>query len=224
MNDQETKMISNRNMKLIVIFSLLAVFITLIPIGYALFSDRDKEINDTSIGKINVILKEDWPERGETYTNIEQPSLEPELYDEFGIKKYTKQVWGKSTENLPAYVRIKCIPVVEYNTDKTNGQGDWVTAPVSQDSIVVNVTPSSDANGVTWVYQDGYWYYKKILPEKDAETSKVDINWSIDELPSELEGYKIRADVRVILEYAQTTHDLWKDIFQIENLPDSVEK
>lgn len=218
------KIASKKNVKLMIIFALLAVLVVLIPVGYALFSDKDKEKNDTKIGKINVSLEEDWPMRGETYTDPTNPSSEPEEYDEFGIKKYTKKIWGKSTEDLPAYVRIKCIPIVEYNTDKQNGQGDWVIAPVPQESITVNISPSNDENGATWVYSDGYWYYKKILPEKNAETSKVDINWQIEELPSELQGYKVRADVRVILEYAQTTHDLWKDIFQVQDLPEGVEK
>ena len=52
----------------------------------------------------------------------------------------------------------------------------------------------------------------------------MSISWQIDELPSELEGYKVRADVRVILEYAQTTNDKWKEIFQIDDLPDGVQK
>ncbi|MCR5145931.1 MAG: hypothetical protein K6B70_01070 [Clostridia bacterium] len=223
MSEQKTKIASKKNVKLIIIFALLAALVILIPIGYALFSDKDKDKNDTTIGKINVSLEEDWPPRGETYTDPTNPG-ESEEYDEFGIKKYTKKVWGKTTEDLPAYVRIKCIPIVEYNTDKTNGQGDWVIAPVPQESIVVNITPANDDNGATWVYSNGYWYYKKILKQKNDETTKMDINWQIDELPSELQGYHVRADVRVILEYAQTTHDMWKDIFQIESLPEGVEQ
>ena len=90
MSDQKAKVVSNRNIKLIVIFMLLTILIILIPIGYALFSDKDKENNETKIGKINVVLCEDWPERGETYRDITNPTLEPKQYDEFGIKKYTK--------------------------------------------------------------------------------------------------------------------------------------
>ena len=52
----------------------------------------------------------------------------------------------------------------------------------------------------------------------------MSISWQINELPSEVQGYKVRADVKVILEYAQTTHDMWKEIFQINDLPDGVQK
>ena len=34
----------------------------------------------------------------------------------------------------------------------------------------------------------------------------------------------IRADVRVILEYAQASNNMWKSIFQIEELPQQVER
>ena len=46
-----------------------------------------------------------------------------------------------------------------------------------------------------------------------------------NEMPSEIARYEnIRTDVRVILEYSQTTNEAWKDIFQIENLPEGVER
>ena len=34
----------------------------------------------------------------------------------------------------------------------------------------------------------------------------------------------IRTDVRVLLEYSQVSNEVWKDIFQIEELPEGVER
>ena len=212
MSEQNVKTTSKKNIKIIAIIALLVALVVLIPIGYALFSDRDKEITGLEIGRIDVELKEDWPEPGET------DPTSGEQYDEFGLTKSSKKIWGHSVGNLPAYVRIRCIPIVEYNTDKENGQGDWVTAPVPQENIVVTVDSKDTNNVEKWVKSGDYWYYKDILPAGE-DTSKMSISWQIDELPSELEGYKVRADVRVILEYAQTTNDMWKEIFQIDELP-----
>lgn len=213
------KVVSNKNIKLIVFVILLIALIVLIPIGYALFSDKDKANNGTEIGRIDVQLKEDWPEYGET------DPITNEQYDEFGLDRFTKKVWGHSVGNLPAYVRVRCIPIIEYNTDKVNGEGDWVTAPVPQSAIAITIDTKNEQQVEKWVQSGEYWYYKDILqPGDDANTSKMSISWQLNELPSELEGYKVRTDVRVILEYAQTTHDMWKDIFKIDALPEGVQQ
>ena len=211
------KVSSNRNIKLIVLVSLLIVLIVLIPIGYGLFSDKDKDIGGTEIGKIDVQLKEDWPEYGET------DPVTHEQYDEFGLDRTTKEVKGHSVGNLPAYVRVRCIPIIEFNTDKENAEGDWVTAPVPQSAISITVDAKNDQQVEKWVQSGDYWYYKDIL-QPGADTSEMTISWQLNGLPSELEGYTVRADVRVLLEYAQTTHDLWKDIFQINALPEGVQQ
>lgn len=223
MNEKKTK-ISNKSLKLAIIATLLVALVILIPIGYALFSDRDKDQTATKIGKIEVILKEDWPERGETYGDNDNP------YDEFGIEKNTKKIWGRSTGDLPAYVRVRCIPVVEYYveatpaTDETPAtEAKWVTAPVPQESVEVTINPVDNEGTTNWVKDGEYWYYKNILPAGE-DTKTMSINWQIAELPAGLSGKRIRADVKVILEYAQTTHDMWKDLFQINDLPQGVER
>lgn len=224
------KVFSSRNIKLIVLVALLIVLIVLIPIGYGLFSDKDKANNGTEIGRIEVQLKEDWPEYGET------DPLNNEQYDEFGLDRSTKKVWGHLVGNLPAYVRVRCIPIIEYNTDKVNAEGDWVTAPVPQSAIAITIDAKNEQQVEKWVQSGDYWYYKDILvPENETpgtsetnppknDTSKMTISWQLNELPSELEGYKVRTDVRVILEYAQTTHNMWKDIFKINALPEGVQQ
>ena len=52
----------------------------------------------------------------------------------------------------------------------------------------------------------------------------MSIDWQIIQLPVDLSGKRVRTDVRVVLEYAQTTHDMWKELFQINDLPTGVER
>ena len=220
MSEKNTNAKSNKSLMFVLIVALLMVFIALIPIGYALFSDYKQDSANAKIGKIEVVLKEDWPERGDTYND----GQDEDTYDEFGIKKYTKQVWGHSVGDLPAYVRIRCIPIVEYYIEpaERETQGKWITAPVEQDNIQVKVTAKDNSDKTTWVQDGEYWYYKNILPA-GADTAPMTIDWQIIELPAELSGKKVRTDVRVMLEYSQTTHDKYKEIFQIDALPEGVE-
>lgn len=202
-----------RNKKIIIIAILFLLLIMLIPIGYSLFSDVKNNETGVKIGKINVVLKEDWPEIGDV-----DPENPTEEYDEFGIKRYTKVVKGVSTEEQDAYVRIRCIPVVEYYVQGENeGEGEWITAPVEQEDIIVTM------NSDDWVKQGDYWYYKKILKGK-TETAPLNIDWQIVEIPSQIKSNKMRTDVRVMLEYAQVTNNMWKEIFQIDDLPTEVER
>ena len=223
MEEKKTK-ISNKSLKLAIIATLFITLVILIPIGYALFSDRDKDQTATKIGKIEVILKEDWPDRGKPYGEQDNP------YDEFGIEKNEKTIWGRSTGDLPAYVRVRCIPVVEYYveataaTDETPAtEAHWVTAPVPQESVEVTIDAKGNNEEANWIKDGEYWYYKNILPAGE-DTETMSINWQITELPAGLSGKQIRADVKVILEYAQTTHDMWKELFQINDLPQGVER
>lgn len=221
MSEKKIKTTSNKNIKLVVIVALLIAFIVLIPVGYALFSDHKQDTAAAKVGKIEVILKEDWPERGEP-----DPNGEPgDTYDEFGIKKYTKKIWGQSVGDLPAYVRVRCIPIVEYYVEPAAGEteGKWITAPVPQESIQVLVTAKDNSDVTTWIQGGDYWYYKNILPA-GADTAPMTIDWQVVELPSDLSGKRIRSDVRVILEYSQTTNNKWKEIFQIDALPEGVEE
>ncbi len=217
MSEKKIKTTSKTNIKLIIIVALLVTFIALIPVGYALFSDHKKDTTNAKVGKIEVILQEDWPELGESYG-------ENLTYDEFGIEKYTKKIWGKSVGDLPAYVRVRCIPIIEYYVEPEEGetQGQWITAPVPQEDILLAVTAQDNSGVATWLQGGDYWYYKNILPA-GADTAPINVEWVVTELPSELSGKRIRTDVKVILEYAQTTHDKWKELFQIDSLPEGVE-
>lgn len=194
-----------KNLKLI-IASIAIVIAALIiaQVAYALFSDKDSENLSIKTAKINVDLEEDseWEENT----------------DEFGIEKYTKVIKGVSTEEVDAYVRIKCIPIVQYYKEgEEEEDGEWITNATPQEDILVTIE-SDD-----WVQDGEYWYYKNILKGFE-ETSPVNINWTVLELPAELSTKQLRTDVRVVLEYAQADNNVWKEAFQIDELPDSVEK
>lgn len=194
--------------KLIISGSVVVILIIIASITYALFTSKKTDSAQIKIGDINVELKEDWPD------NV----------DEFGIERYQKKVWGKSTGEKDAYVRMRFIPVVQYYVEEKDNEGnvistEWKTAPIAQENI--KITLSNDEN---WVLQGDYYYYKQILKPGET-TDKIDLSWEVYEVPSTVARYEnIKTDVRVVLEYAQVSNDAWKDIFQIENLPTGVER
>ena len=189
-----------KNKKILIISIVLIVIIALVPIAYSLFSDVDNLEKELKVGEVKVVLEED-------------PEWE-ENKDEFGIKKYTKSVKGVSIAKDDAYVRIRCIPVVEHYIESADR---WNVIPVAQESIIVAINSDN-------CVQDGeYWYYKNIVKGFE-ETDTINIDWSIIELPAGIEESSIRTDVRVILEYAQSTNDMWKSIFNIDDLPVEVER
>ena len=209
-NLEDVKSSKNKNLKIMfIIIAIIAVIAIVAQVAYALFYDSDvKDEKEVIIAKINVDLIENWPNKGTT-TEI---GGETETYDELGISLKSKEIYGKSTENMDAYVRVRLIPVVEYK--KNN---EWITVPVAQDSIALTV----DTND--WVKDGDYWYYKEILAGNE-ETKKMNVSWEVENIPSTVAEYPVRTDVRVILEYAQTTNDMWKSLFNIDELPAGVEQ
>ena len=114
--------------KKVIFIGIIIGIIAITTISLALFSALQNSESGIRIGEIKVDLEEDWPEPGDTY--------EDEEYDEFGIELYEKNVKGVSKGDLPAYVRIRCIPVVEYYyIEDGETEGTWITAPVAQEEI-----------------------------------------------------------------------------------------
>lgn len=215
-NGNSARVKENTKLKFLILAILLTVLIILIPIGYALFSHTKQDEAPTHIGKIKVELVEDWPDIGDQVT-VDDGTGTPqeETYDEFGISKKTKVIHGHSVEELSSYVRVRLIPIVEYYVSEGEN-GQWITAPVSQDKFGINVT------GDKWIKSGDYWYYTKILPGFQ-DTDDMNISWQVADIPTEIASYPIRTNVRVLLEYAQTTNDMWKELFQINKLPAGIE-
>lgn len=195
-----------RNKKIIIGSSIALVLIILIStIALALFTSRQEETAKINIGNLDVILEEDWPED----------------VPEIGIERNSKTVRGKSVAEKKAYVRMRFIPSIEYYYEaEEDGKqiAEWRTAPISQNYIKLTIDGKDN-----WVKQGEYYYYKKILNSKKS-TEDVDLTWEIIEIPSTIKDYKIRTDVRVLLEYSQVSNEVWKTIFQIDDLPESVER
>lgn len=191
---------------IIILVALLIIFITLIGIGFALFSDKDNASLNIAVGKVEVTLTEDT----EWQNN----------QDEYGIEKYVKNVKGVAAQDSkPAYVRIKTIPVVQYYEETPPAEpggtatGEWLTAPVPQNDILVLF------EGTDWVQSGDYWYYNKAI-KAGEQTTNLNIRWQVLQLATELATKEhLRTDVRVVLEYAQAENDVWKSVFNIQELP-----
>ncbi|MBE5805718.1 MAG: hypothetical protein E7313_03260 [Clostridiales bacterium] len=201
----ENKILKNKK----VIFAIIALIITLIVFfifgkGYSLFSDSKDEGEQVQISEVEVVIEEDevWKEND----------------DEYGVENITtKNIKGVSKKIGDTYVRVKCIPIVQYYDESyNNNEGKWITTAVSSDKIIVSGTSEY------WVEDGDYWYYKNILRGL-GETETLKIDWDVNEIPSEISNKKIRTDVRVILEYSQASNDVWKEVFKIEQLPEGVQ-
>lgn len=195
-----------KNKKIIIGSSIALVLIILIStIVLALFTSRQEETAKINIGNLDVILVEDWPED----------------VPETGLERNSKTVKGESVAEKKAYVRMRFIPVIEYYYEaEENGEqiAEWRTAPIPQNYIKLAIDGKDN-----WVKQGEYYYYKKILNSKES-TENLDLSWEIIEIPGTLKDYKIRTDVRVLLEYSQVSNEVWKTIFQIDDLPEGVER
>lgn len=195
-----------KNKKIIIGSSIALVLIILIStIVLALFTSRQEETAKINIGNLDVILVEDWPED----------------VPETGLERNSKTVKGESVAEKKAYVRMRFIPVIEYYYEaEENGEqiAEWRTAPIPQNYIKLTIDGKDN-----WVKQGEYYYYKKILNSKES-TENLDLSWEIIEIPGTLKDYKIRTDVRVLLEYSQVSNEVWKTIFQIDDLPEGVER
>lgn len=199
--ETEEKKIKIPTKSIIIFIALLILFITLVGIGFALFSDKDNASLNVAVGKVNVTLTEDT----EWQNN----------QDEYGIEKYEKNVKGVAAQDSkPAYVRVKAIPIVQYYEIPNGAEtGEWITASVPQENVLILF------QGTDWVHDGEYWYYTKTIANEE-QTSNLNIRWQILQLDSELSVKDhIRTDVRVILEYAQAENDVWKNVFNIQQLP-----
>lgn len=197
-----------KNKKVIIAIFIAVILVILIStIVFALFTSKQEEMAKVNIGNLDVILVEDWPD--------------PEDVPEIGIDKNFKIVKGESVAEKKAYVRMRFIPIIEYYYEaEENGKqiAEWRTAPISQNYIKLTIDEKNN-----WVKQGEYYYYKKILNSKES-TDEIKLSWEIVEIPSTIQEYKIRTDVRVLLEYSQVSNEVWKTIFQIDDLPADVER
>ena len=86
------------NKKKIIISATIIALLIISTVVWALFTARKDDAANIQVGEIEVVLEEDWPDD----------------VTEFGIERNQKKVWGRSTGDKKAYVRMRFVPVVEY--------------------------------------------------------------------------------------------------------------
>lgn len=199
MNEKKT------NKKILIIFLLIILAIVLIIGGtYAYFTTRIDDNVSGNVGKADVELEEEFPNTG----------------NENGEDAVRKIVRGHSIAEKRVYVRLKCLPILEFLhefEEDGEAKAEWRTTSVSLEDIELKYT------GSDWIEQDGYYYYNKILNQNDY-TTDLQIDWKLNQIPDQFVDKDVRLNVKVILEYAQSSNDAWKDIFEIDRLPDGVEE
>lgn len=177
-------------------YILIAAFITVGSI-YAFFSDRAIAQVDFQAGTILVKLVEEDP-----FDDL--GSIPPA-----GANTNEKTFKAESVCSIDTYVRAKIIPVIEKYDEEEDG---YVVIPIDVKDINLNV------NAPDWEFSNGYYYYKNIL-EPDAKSEEVIVTVVGINNTGDFEDMNVRVTLRVELEAAPARNDVWKSIFNIEELP-----
>lgn len=198
---QKNNDLAKKNRRNIVAISSVLLAIIIIGVIYAYFSDTVKVTSDIKAGIVSVRLDEDAP--------FDDTSDIPEE----GVTASEKIFRAVSEGNIDSYVRAKIIPIIEYFDIEEDA---WITANVPASDIELEITAPE------WVESNGYYYYKNILlagnSSDDVVATIVNVN-----IPDNLKAEQIRLTIKVILEATQYGYSAWKNIFNIDKLPDGVE-
>lgn len=205
--------------KLLIVLTCAAVSIVILSVGvFALFTDRASASIMATVGDVKVQLEEDFP-----------------LHNEFGAQTTEKVFRGVSLGTKRSYVRACLFPVIEYlyiGEDPETGLSVHEWRPVTSIPVsAIRYTISEDTLQ-NWIYDDdngansGFYYYKNILRKGQRTTDFVITGISIDPaaLTPETVGYRLRVNFKVTLDSSQATHDAYKQVFNITDLPDGVER
>ena len=189
----------NRNAKSVLLLgAALLVVIAAAVTAWAVFFDKDTDTVDGRSGVVNIKLHENFG----TYTDGVTGTAVQNTNE--------KTFWVENIGNKRCYVRVRLETAVETE------EGDPVAVP--QDSIQYTI------NAPGWIDGgDGYWYYSKILAPGEL-TSKfyvLDVQL-VNVIPSDAGTPVLRMDVHH--EAAQATHELYKTIWNITDLPPGVER
>jgi predicted ribosomally synthesized peptide with SipW-like signal peptide len=117
---------------------------------------------------------------------------------------YNKNVQVQSLGTKKTYVRVRLVP-------------EWSVPSLPVSNVELNLADNSD-----WMLQDDGHYYFKYYLEKDDTTSPLLESVTFTELPPEYEGATFT--LKVVAEGVQITHEAWKDVWGLENLPFTAEK
>lgn len=221
--------------KLLLVFLVVGMlFMLLLTDGYMIFTDSIKKDVSVTSGTTAVIFDEET-------TNPSDSSITKSFRVKSGYNDAEKD---KSV--IPMYVRVKFIPVVEYNNG-TEASPSWVITdiPLSAIELTVEELPDGETgeannwifahdeplnedddffytkeNGTDKEFKNGYYYYKHIL-NSGQTTNHIKATCNVTK-PENLEE-DIRITLKTILESSQTRNELWQDRFHITALPEGVE-
>jgi len=135
----------------------------------------------------------------------------------YGLQNATKTITGKNVGDQPAYVRVQLFPIVEYYYDLGR---EWKQCGINSNLVEYNISCQNWIDG-----GDGYLYYNKPV-SAGGSTSTITINNLDLVLPdiiaSEWKDYTLRVRMETILEATQSTNNLYKINWGIDNLPAGV--
>ena len=188
------KPIEHKKVILAIMYLFLA-FLVLSGTLYAMFSDRAFAGANLQAGTLLVQLEEDPPFDGEV--------------PEEGADTLLKVFRARSLSTVPMYVRARIIPIVEAFDEEENM---YVTINIDVNDVLLSIS------GTDWVVDGGFIYFTQILePEQVSEDVEVILTGIRD--TNNYSNMNIRVTVRVELEAAQVQNDLWKEIFDIQAIP-----
>ncbi len=114
----------------------------------------------------------------------------------------TKNVSIKSKGSKQTYVRVALIP-------------QWDSNNLSIDVVTLNTDTTN------WIYQDGWYYYKKILKEGEESNLLLTSVKFHENMGDEYQDATFTVKVRA--EAVQASHEAYKHVWRIDSLPEGVE-
>lgn len=113
---------------------------------------------------------------------------------------YDKNVKVRSLGTKKTYVRVRLVP-------------QWSEPSLPVSNVVLNLSGNGD-----WTDKqaDGYYYFKYYLTENHITSSLLN-SVTFTELGQEYEGASFT--LKVVTEGVQITHEGWKDVWGLANLP-----
>lgn len=116
------------------------------------------------------------------------------------VTTYDKNVQVKSLGSKKTYVRVKLVP-------------EWSEPSLPVSNVVLNLSTNGN-----WTAKqaDGYYYFKYYLTENQITSLLLD-SVTFTELGPEYQGETFT--LKVVAEGVQITHEAWKDVWGLTNLP-----
>jgi predicted ribosomally synthesized peptide with SipW-like signal peptide len=117
---------------------------------------------------------------------------------------YTKEVSVRSLGSKNTYVRVRLVP-------------EWSDPSLPVSNVVLNLSNIYDGTNGDWVANDDGYYYFRFYLTKDQTTSKLLGSVTFTELGPEYENAQFT--LKVVAEGVQITHEAWRDVWELEDLP-----